>query len=131
MIWAQCLVRNLRYRLAWYHWVFFDPAYRLGDPSLGHGDTRIQNRQLLLDRKMAREPQPENYGLSDNEIISLRWIGCFAALVSAVGLLLCGIALWTVTPRFTIVLLILSLLALIGALWQYNEARFEDRKRGG
>jgi hypothetical protein len=120
----QYLIRNARYHRAHLHWLFFDDAYKIGDPSLGHGEIREQNRERLLDRKFAREPLPNHFGLNENEILSLRWVGCFSAL--ALGLTLCSIALWGNGPPWaTIVLLVLALLALFFALWQYNQARFE------
>ena len=59
--------------------------------------------------------------------MSWRWIGCVGALVAALGLTVSSIASWGyVSPLFTIALLVVAMLALVGGLWQYNQARFES-----
>ncbi len=53
-----------------------------------------------------------------------RWIGCFGAIVAAIGLTLCGVALWNAgLPVMSIVILLLALVALVFALWQYTVGR--------
>lgn len=55
-----------------------------------------------------------------------RLIGCFGALGASIGLIPSGIVMWNINrPNFAIVLLVLALVAVLGALWQYNQARFE------
>ena len=55
-----------------------------------------------------------------------RWIGCLGAIGAAIGLLVCGITLHVVSPLMSIVSLVLALVALGFAVWQYNQARFGD-----
>ena len=59
--------------------------------------------------------------------MSWRWIGCFGALVAALGLTVCSIASYgSVSSMLTIALLAVAMIALVGGLWQYNQARFES-----
>lgn len=57
---------------------------------------------------------------------TIRMIGCFGALGASIGLGLSGFAMWNINrPNFAIALLMLAMVAVCGALWQYNQARFE------
>ena len=60
---AEVILGRLRYRVAWLRWFIGLPGYRLGDPLLGSGVLREQNRRLLRHRYQEREPQPQHYGL--------------------------------------------------------------------
>jgi hypothetical protein len=51
-----------------------------------------------------------------------RWMGCIAALVSAVVLLIAAVANHD-RPLAAVGLLTISLIAWFFALWQYNQAR--------
>lgn len=51
------MIAYIRYRIAWYRWFLLDRPYKAGDPALGVGATRVANRELLLDRYLAREPK--------------------------------------------------------------------------
>lgn len=53
-----------RYWVAWFRWVIKGP-YRFGDPLLGQGELRDQNRRILRDRWNKKEPQPQDFGLSE------------------------------------------------------------------
>lgn len=53
---------TLHYWYDWCRWAWKGP-YRLGDPLLGTGEIRDQNRKLLREKWMAKEPKREDYGL--------------------------------------------------------------------
>ena len=55
-------IRYVRYRWARLRWLA-DTPYRLGDPTLGTGDLRRRNQDMLLERAERREPQPRDFGL--------------------------------------------------------------------
>lgn len=50
-------LRLIAWRLRWIRWWIAGPGYRLGDPSLGRGELRDQNRALLKKRYAEREPR--------------------------------------------------------------------------
>lgn len=55
-------VEYLRYWYAWLRWQLKGP-YRYGDPSLGDGWIRDQNRNLLREKWIADKPKREDFGL--------------------------------------------------------------------
>ena len=55
-------IKHVQFYYAWVRWVW-SPPYRLGDPSLGAGELRKQNRDRLRKRWNEREPKPEDFGL--------------------------------------------------------------------
>lgn len=59
--------------------------------------------------------------------LNAHWVSCFSALVGAIGLLVAGIVAWPVLPKVAIGMLMLAMLAVVMALWNYNQARFHDR----
>lgn len=47
----------LRWKIAWWRW-FWHEDWRIGDPSLGNTrDERNRNIDLLMNRKLMREPK--------------------------------------------------------------------------
>lgn len=54
--------RLLRFKLAHLKWEYTIP-YRMGDPALGRGEIRDQNRAIINARHKAQEPKPQDYGL--------------------------------------------------------------------
>jgi len=60
----------------------------------------------------------------------MRYIGSLGASISALGLILCSIALLNSEHRnWGFLLACLALVALFGALWQFNQARFHNHAR--
>lgn len=55
------LMGELRFRWAWIRWFLRFPGYRLGDPSLGEGGPRAQNRRLIRERYLREEPRREDF----------------------------------------------------------------------
>lgn len=53
----------------------------------------------------------------------MKWLGCYAALVAAMGMAVGAFASVS-HPVIAITLLCLAMVALVSATWQYNKARF-------
>jgi hypothetical protein len=56
------LVRYLRFKWVCLKW-FFGSPYKYGDPALGEGELRKENRKILSQRYWDRKPKPEDFGL--------------------------------------------------------------------
>lgn len=55
----------------------------------------------------------------------MKWVGCYAALVTAIGLII-GASALVPHPVAAITLACLAMVALFAATWQYNRTRFKS-----
>lgn len=57
------ILKLLRFQFAWCRWFLGLPGYKFGDPTLGSGDLRNWNREIIKERYNKKEPKRADYGL--------------------------------------------------------------------